>query len=148
MIKNDLTLQTYCSPSCPLPHFLKKPKTYFSFWFYFWGYDVITTFSFSFLLLKLPIYSSLLIFKFAASFFTNYKLNVGTHTHIFIYSKYILFSLYSVTYMFGGLTICYWTTNWMFFPFSLGKTISPSPSFPQLLITLCIGLRPCRLFLV
>lgn len=58
--------------------------------------------------------------------------------------KYKTFSQkMSFTYRLSGVTIWRWTNNWCVCC-SLEKTVPSTPSIPQLLTILLVGLRPCK----
>ena len=86
--------------------------------FYIWDYTWIM-FSFLFFPPNHPRYSSLLSFKLMASFF---PLIVVTFLYLHI-CTYIFWTITSsvcvmlfVSYLYSGLTIWYWTTNWHTLP--------------------------------
>lgn len=110
--------------------------------FSFWD-NKLQHHSFLFLSSNPPIYLFLFTFKFMTSFFTNfYCMHICIHTHI---PTYHMFSPYNVIFMCVFRVDCLALDNQLVFSF-LGKITSPVPNFPQLLIVLCAGLRPCALF--
>lgn len=106
------------------------------FLFYLEDYNIITTFfPSSFFSLNLIVGPSLFSFKFTASYFTNcYCMHVCIYMHIFL-SIACLINIMLLEGMSSGLTVWYWTTNLVCS--SLGKIITPIPSFPQLSSPLC-----------
>ena len=104
------------------------------FVFYFWDYNIITTFA--------PFLSSQQTFSHTCLWYLS-----TIYIYIYIYNTYIynpkynLFSLYNVICMYGFWADILALDNQLVCS-SLGKTTMPNVSFPQLSIFLWTMLRP------
>jgi hypothetical protein len=67
------------------------------------------------------------------------------YIYIFLNRTYLVYTVLLIRAS-SGLNIEYRITSWCALPW--GKTLSPTPSIPQLLVVFCVGLKPCEVLSV